>query len=59
MNLYALLQLCRNLYACIAVFSIYFYLSGNSTEPNHKHQGIGESKNKESENLWTSTGKRL
>ena len=32
MNLYAL-QLCRNLYACITVFSMYFYLSGNSTEP--------------------------
>ena len=37
MNLYAL-QLCRNLYACITVFSMYFYLSGNSTEPNQKHQ---------------------
>lgn len=47
MNLYAL-QLCRNLYACITVFSMHFYLSGNSTEPNQKHQGKAESKNKES-----------
>lgn len=27
---------------------MYFYLSGNSTEPNQKHQGKAESKNKES-----------